>query len=332
MELLSVEYGDLGDFFGGDPPYQSQNACLKIRLAVDPKLLDLQGRPDKIAADLGRIFPSVQNIISRERNPNEGDPNNKNVDSANTVAYLVGGIIVDLQRDLCEWPAGHSCHCQNEPASHIYELCIESIDERVARFSAQFAVELVRMMLLQERFDPRMIWVIDLVRHLRRQPRLRLSPKRIAHRLACSESSASWAIQALQRYGYLSADQVRRPRRAKKGCILIVDDSAQIRDLLGRILEWLGYDVVTAIDGEEGLILLDWANYAAIFVDLVMPSLDGKAFIERAKSNGVTSPIFVISAYSHRWEPHDLQALGATAFIPKPFSIADIEKLIKSYL
>jgi CheY-like chemotaxis protein len=327
MELLSVEYGDFADFFDGDPPYKSQNACLKIKLAVDPKLLDLQGRPDRIATDLGQIFPSVQNSVSHKRTLREG-----NTHLADTIAYLVGDIIVDLQRDLCEWPAGHSCHCQSTQAGHIYELCIESIEERVARFAAQFAIELVRMMLLQERFDPRMIWVIDLVRHLRRQPRLRLSPKRVAHRLSCSESSAKWAIQALQRYGYLAADQVRRPRRAKKECILIVDDSAQIRDLLGRILEWLGYDVVTAIDGDEGLILLDWANYAAIFVDLVMPSLDGKTFIEHARSNGITSPIFVISAYSHRWQPKELEALGATAFIPKPFSITEIEKLIKSHL
>jgi CheY-like chemotaxis protein len=322
MELLSVEYGDFADLFDGEPPYKSRNACLKIKLAIDPPLLDLKGRPKKIATDLGQVFPSVQNIIPREYADNPAD----------TVAYLVGGIIVDLQRDLCEWPAGHNCHCQNERTDYVYELCIESIDEHVARFAAQFAIELVRMMLLQERFDPRMIWVIDLVRHLRRQPRLRLIPKRIAHRLACSESSARWAIQALQRYGYLPADQIRRPRRAKSGCILIVDDSAQIRDLLGRILEWLGYDVVTAVDGQEGLILLDWANYAAIFVDLVMPSLDGRTFIEHARSHGTTSPIFVISAYSHRWEPSELEALGATAYIPKPFSITEIEKLIKSYL
>ena len=327
MELLSVEYGDFADLFSGDPPYKSRNACLKIKVTVDPTLLDLERRPDKIAADLGQIFPSVQNIVPREGVPREGSAH-----LADTVAHLVGGIIVDLQRDLCEWPAGHSCHCQNERADYVYELCIESIDERVARFAAQFAIALVRMMLLQERFDPRMIWVIDLVRHLRRQPRLRLTPKRVAHRLACSENSARWAIQALQRYGYMPADEIRRPRRAKDGCILIIDDSAQIRDLLGRILEWLGYDVVTAVDGQEGSILLEWAQYAAIFVDLVMPSLDGKAFIEHARSSGITCPIFVVSAYSYRWHPNEIKAVGATAYIPKPFSITEIEKLIQVYL
>jgi DNA-binding response OmpR family regulator len=63
-----------------------------------------------------------------------------------------------------------------------------------------------------------------------------------------------------------------------------------------------------------------------------MPSLDGAEFIGRARANGITSPIFIISAYGYRWEPHDLKTLGATAFIPKPFSIAEIERLIKSHL
>ena len=332
MELMSVEYGDLADFFDKHPPYKSQNACLRIKLAIHLGLLDLKGHPDQIAADLGQVFPSVQDITSRKSAPRESVSPEDWPELADTIARLVGGIIVDLQRDLCEWPAGYGCHCQPEQAGHVYTLCVESIDEQVARFAAQFAVELVHMMLLQEQFDPRMMWVIDLVRHLRRQPRLRLVPKRIAQRLACSESSARWAIQALQRYGYLPAEQLRRPRRTKKGCVLIVDDSAQIRDLLGRIMEWLGYEVVTAVDGEEGLILLDWAHYEAIFVDLVMPSPDGEAFLGHARSSGVTSPIFVISAYSHLWTPSELKALGATAFIPKPFSIDEIEEVIKAHL
>jgi CheY-like chemotaxis protein len=322
MELLSVEYGDFADLFGREPPNNSRNACLQIRLVVDPGLLDRGDRLDRLVSQLGQIFPSVQNIVP----PEDGDA------LADTIACLVGGIVLDLQRDLCEWPGGHYCHCQGEPNGSVYELCVESIDERVGLFSAQFAVELVRMMFLQERFDPRMIWVIDLVRLLRREPRLRLNPKRIARRLDCSRNSAEWAIQALQRYGYLPTNQRRRPRRAKSGRILIVDDSAQIRDLLGRILEWFGYDIVTAVDGEEGLILLDWAQYVAIFVDLVMPSLDGKAFVEHARVNGVTCPIFIISAYSYRWAPRDIKAMGATAYIPKPFSIAEIERLIKAYL
>jgi DNA-binding response OmpR family regulator len=94
----------------------------------------------------------------------------------------------------------------------------------------------------------------------------------------------------------------------------------------------LGYDVITAVDGEEGLILLDWTSYKAVFVDLAMPGLDGTVFLERARQEGVTSPIFVISAYEYRWNVEEVQGLGATAFIRKPFSVNEIEDLLKRYV
>ena len=188
------------------------------------------------------------------------------------------------------------------------------------------------MMVLQERFDPHLIWLIDLVRHVRRRPRLRLSPRRVAGLLGCSRSSAEWAIEELGRYGYVAASDVRRPRRLSGGRVLIVDDSAQIRDLLTHMLEVLGYDVLTAVDGEEGLILLDWANYEAVFVDLHMPGLDGKAFLARAKEQGVSSPIFVISGYGYRHSLNEVKILGATDFVAKPFSLAEIEHVLHTHL
>jgi CheY-like chemotaxis protein len=187
------------------------------------------------------------------------------------------------------------------------------------------------MMLRQEHFDPRLIWVIDLVRRLHHQPRLRLTGKRVAHLLGCSQDSARWAIQELERYGYVLPTRTRR-RRSKGGRVLIVDDSARVRDLLSRIVEPWGYDAITAVDGEEGLIFLDWMHYKAIFVDLMMPSIDGVTFLQRAREQGVTCPIFVVSAYDYRWSVGELEALGATAFVPKPFSIVEIERLIKKYL
>jgi CheY-like chemotaxis protein len=206
---------------------------------------------------------------------------------------------------------------------------VESIDKRVGRFSAQLAVDVMRMMLLGEYFDARLIWVIDLVRLLRRQPRFRLNPKRVSSQLRCSLSSAEWAIQELDRYGYVVI-KPRRLRRTRGGRILVVDDSAEIRDLLTRVLETMGYDVITAVDGEEGMTLLGWTTYKAVFVDLMMPCMDGFTFLKQARSQGVTCPLFVISAYTYRWKPEELRTAGATGFLPKPFSITEVEDLLKN--
>jgi CheY-like chemotaxis protein len=174
--------------------------------------------------------------------------------------------------------------------------------------------------------------VIDLVRLLRRQPRLRLNPKRLASELGCSVGNAEWAIEELDRYGYMLPGDVHHHRHTRSGRILVVDDSARIRDLMSRILEALGYDAITAVDGEEGLILLDWATYRAVFVDVMMPCMNGLTFLQQARAQGATCPIFVISAYSHRFEPQEMQSAGATDYLHKPFSISEIEALLHSHL
>lgn len=321
MELMSIEYGDFEALFNGDRPEGQHSACLKVSMFVDPALVSGRDASRRLLDALAPIFPCVRGIT-----PSSADIEQE----TKTIACLTGGIILDLQRDLCEWPGGQCFDCRAVGSEHYYELYVESIDERAGRFSAQLAVQVVRMMLLEERFDPRLIWVIDLARYLRQHPRARLNPGRMATQLGCSRSSAEWAIQELERYGYVLMAKTRR-RRAKGGRILIVDDSAQIRDLLSRILEALGHDVITAVNGEEGLILLDWMRYKAIFVDLMMPGIDGFTFLKRAREQGITCPMFVISAYEHRWGIEEMQAAGATDYLPKPFSISEIETLLKKY-
>jgi two-component system chemotaxis response regulator CheY len=324
MELLSVDYGDFASLCDITPAEGSHSACLKLLISVDPALIVGDGLAQRTLDALTHIFPGVRGI-----SPSDGSLESE----LETIAQLTGALILDLQRDLCEWPGGRTFLCQSTGDGYEYELYVESIDERVGRFSAQVAAQVMRMMLLEERFDPRLIWVIDLVRLLRRQPRLRLNAKRIAAQLGCSEGSARWAIQELERYGYvLTTRPRRRHRRVQSGRILVVDDSAQIRDLLSRILETLGYDVITAVDGEEGLILLGWADYRAVFVDLMMPCMDGFTFLKQARTQGLNCPTFVISAYEHRYTFQEIKDAGATDYVPKPFSISDIEAVLNRHL
>ena len=321
MELLSADYGDFPEGLDGESSGERQSACLTVLLSVDPTLLDESPPLDGIVTNLGQVFPSVKSFVP-------GKPRH----DGRTVACLVGSILLDLQRDLCAWPAGHAFVCRNTTTDSVFELCVESIDEHVAQFSAQVAVQLVRMLLLQEAFDPRLIWVIDLVRHVCHHRRFHLTARRVALRLGCSLSSAEWAIEGLERYGYTYSSEEDHSRRLRKRLILVVDDSSWVRDVLTRMLGQQGYDVITAVDGEEGLILLDWADYKAIFVDLMMPGTDGPTFLQRARAQGVTDPIFVISGYAHRWAAGEIQAMGATAYLRKPFSIAEVETLVKKHL
>jgi len=323
MELLSIDYGDFTTMCAWDASVESRNACLKMWLYVDPGLVPHGNEAQRIYDSLAKHLPSLGNWIGCEGPLPVGTEG---------IARLTAGIALELQRDLCEWPRGSCVRCRPIGNGHAYELYVESIDERVGRFAGQLAVNLVHMMLLDEPFDPRLMWVIDLVRLLRRQPRLRLNPKRIAGELGCSAGNASWAIEELDRYGYALPEETHRQERVRGGRVLVVDDSARIRDLMSRILETLGYDAITAVDGEEGLILLDWASYEAVFVDIMMPCMDGFTFLKEARAHGITCPIFVISAYSHRFDPEQMQTAGASDYLPKPFSISEIEDLLQRHL
>ena len=323
MELLSIEYGDFDAMCDLDLSHECPSACLKVHITVDPVLVSHQEMMAGLQDALATVFQAVRGIVAASRDSQ---------DDTETIAHLTGGVILDIQRDLCEWPSGSSLYYRPMDNRNEYELYVECIDERVGRFAAQLAVNVMRMLMIDERFDPRLIWVIDLVRLLHRQPRLRLSPKRVAAQLRCSVDSAEWAIQELQRYGYVLATKPRRTRRAKGGRILVVDDSAQIRDLLGRVLESMGYDVITAVDGQEGMILLDWATYKAVFVDLMMPCMDGFAFLKQARAQGVACPLFVVSAYAYRWDAEFMKATGATAFLSKPFSVSEIEQVLRKHV
>jgi two-component system chemotaxis sensor kinase CheA len=101
--------------------------------------------------------------------------------------------------------------------------------------------------------------------------------------------------------------------------ILVVDDSLTTRMLEQSILESAGYDVDTALSGEEGLEIVARKRYALLLVDVEMPGMDGFTFIERIRSDPATRDIPAILVTS-RVAPEDRQrgrAAGAQGYIGK---------------
>lgn len=83
---------------------------------------------------------------------------------------------------------------------------------------------------------------------------------------------------------------------AKK--ILLVDDDLYIRDVYEEILKSEGFEVETAINGQDGLTKLVQGGYAVILLDIMMPTLDGVAVLEEIQKNPPqqkNGPIIVLS-------------------------------------
>lgn len=104
--------------------------------------------------------------------------------------------------------------------------------------------------------------------------------------------------------------------------ILTIDDSRTIRDLLKQTLSEAGYTVIQAVDGQDGLEMLDRAAPQVIVTDINMPRMDGFSFIENVRRDqrwrGV--PILVLTTESDTAKKARAREAGATGWIVKPFN------------
>ena len=102
--------------------------------------------------------------------------------------------------------------------------------------------------------------------------------------------------------------------------ILLIDDSLSIRKFVGRMLETAGYDVDTAVDGEEGLRKASVKSYRLILTDLEMPKLNGYEVIQALRSRPQTQHTPIIVMTTRAGDKHRQMALniGASSYIAKP--------------
>lgn len=101
--------------------------------------------------------------------------------------------------------------------------------------------------------------------------------------------------------------------------VLIVDDELDIREGSERILKRMGFDVTTAVNGEEGLEKFSNVNPAIILLDLKMPGIDGLEVLRRLREIDDNVIVIVITGYATVETAIQAMKQGAYDFIPKPF-------------
>lgn len=118
--------------------------------------------------------------------------------------------------------------------------------------------------------------------------------------------------------------------------VLVIDDSATVRIAATRIFG-NQFDVLLAVDGEDGLeVIENDPNIQVIFTDLVMPEMDGFELLKTLRTHKVERinnlPVIVMtSAENPEIAKQKAIAMGATDFITKPFTPADIRARAQSY-
>lgn len=112
--------------------------------------------------------------------------------------------------------------------------------------------------------------------------------------------------------------------------ILLVEDNNQLNKALSTLLRRNSYLVDSAFDGEEALLYLKDYEYDVIILDIMLPKIDGLEVLTRARRNGVSTPIILLTARSTIEDKIIGLDLGADDYLPKPFSTDELLARIRA--
>ena len=112
----------------------------------------------------------------------------------------------------------------------------------------------------------------------------------------------------------------------RQGPILVVEDVPNVLELLEVTLRFKGYEVVSAHNGLEGMEMVEKVRPALIVTDILMPKMDGYAFVQKLRilpENRRIPVIFLSATYVTPEDKRFAMSLGATRFIEKPIDTED---------
>ncbi len=114
-------------------------------------------------------------------------------------------------------------------------------------------------------------------------------------------------------------------------CILIVDDSASMRQMVTFTLKGAGYEVEEAVDGADGLKKAKIKAFSIVVSDVNMPNMDGITLIKelRALPNYKFTPLLLLTTESTAEKKQEGKTAGATGWMVKPFNPEQLLATIK---
>lgn len=125
---------------------------------------------------------------------------------------------------------------------------------------------------------------------------------------------------------------MRRLASEPKARLLIVDDEpivgSRLKDLLGRD----GYSVDSLTDGQAAIDAIGAGDYDLVITDLKMGGVDGFMVLDAARSKFQGPGVIVISGYADLATAEEAREGGAIGFVPKPFKLEEIKRVIERYL
>ena len=111
--------------------------------------------------------------------------------------------------------------------------------------------------------------------------------------------------------------------------ILVVDDNSVLLTVVSKMLSLLGYEVSSAVSGENGLNVFQKSNFDIVLSDYDMPGMDGVAFACSVKQCSPRTPVVIMTG-SGRGSVFSRKSTAVDEVISKPFTLAEIGETIRN--
>lgn len=118
----------------------------------------------------------------------------------------------------------------------------------------------------------------------------------------------------------------------RKRQVLVVDDNKAIREVLSRLISFLGFDVACADNGVEGGTLFLTGSFDLVVTDVHMPLMNGWELSRLIKERSPKTPVIVVTGFCEdkQWEKVDKSCVDA--IIPKPFKLEEFGTTVQRLL
>ena len=113
--------------------------------------------------------------------------------------------------------------------------------------------------------------------------------------------------------------------------IVVIDDDDIVRDLLVRILQRVGYQVLEFDDAQPALEEIDFTTVDLIITDLSMPT-NGEVVVQTLHRKGIQTPLIVLTGYVTEEKAQYLVGLGARTVMRKPFNFGEFVSLVQTMI
>jgi DNA-binding NtrC family response regulator len=114
-----------------------------------------------------------------------------------------------------------------------------------------------------------------------------------------------------------------------QGKLLVVDDEEAVRNLLKRILQEAGYEVITAANGEEALYKVSLEEAEVVLLDIKMPGMSGIEVLGKLTTNWPDACVIMVTAVADTQTAVKAMKMGAYDYITKPFNPEDVVQKVQ---